>query len=596
MADFGAAFLRAMGADGDVTEVAGATVDRLWRGLRATLGGLTDVDELFGLRQVSEQARVTELGGLLGGWVPRELGERLSALLMGKDVPEPVHRSLGAGQQRPDAALAEIARQLSGEFGAPGTVALMTAVADLPEVVREAVTAAMPPPGSRWDPIRVARIIREHLVKWLVRLQSLGLLGEHTRKVLAEIDTEILGSLQLRVLTAAALGIALTELSELGDIIGAPSSLWAGTEVHERLQEEYRRDRPGHTLVQESWVYRNGFGRPLKSALREDYSLLALWWARDRQVLALRKATRRAGGDDRPLRDDNLDLTVGQIWEIKPVRSAPAGVVQEFAYRSLFNIAVAVLRDVPGLPALLGMGGGKPLRFSCEHLRPGTMAAWPEALGRILVLTSRAARDGGRTIFVTMVDPLPGMVLYLRTDLPPALLTLAAAALVDDLNRLTRRLNRKIKKLLAVTAVAAVAAVAVLAVAAALYLAVVLLPAMAVVEAVEAVAAGLAAIGARLPQLLDALRRIQQQITPLVQEFGLTLTTRRNHAENTLVLRFDLREGTLPDQVPRTAARVGTLHFENCPLAVLATLQDVMALAAPLAAASLHQSIPRRNA
>lgn len=565
---------------------------------------MSDPRRLFALDSQSTAANEGDLARLFAGWVPEEIREEMGRRLMGPHSAPNRPATRPVPSAPPDAgALERLTQLLAEEFQSAASVQAMASLSTLPTELMRVASGAVPPPGSRWDIERVAKLIRDFCVEWLSRFKALGLPGENTKRVMREIDTELLGPLEKRLAVAALLSIGgkgMTSVKDLRSLTGLPSASKAGIEVHERLQAEYRRTRPARLIVQESTVYRSGKGTSLKRAYKTDDTLMALWWARDSYLLKTRKALRKSPVtpvDESSLRDDNLDLGIpplpgsGTIWEIKPIRGAPAGVVQEFAYRTLFNMAVAILKDLPRFHAVLRAPRTKPVHFSCEHVEMGTLAGWPEVAHRVLVLSRPAAEGGARTILVTMVGALPGLVLYLRYDLPDYIVAALAMEVAKALDKASKELEAKARTALAWAAVVATASAAVLAAIAAVYAAALAAEAAAI-EALLAAAAGLLGrLHAHLPQILESLRRVVDQVSPLVQEFGLTMEPARDMAAGALLLRFRTHDGVTPDQLPTTDATVGPLHFENCPLPVLASLEDALTVAQPLACIALYRTI-----
>ena len=163
-----------------------------------------------------------------------------------------------------------------------------------------------------------------------------------------------------------------------------------------------------------------------------------MWWARDAYLFQLRQSVKASDTGGSSLRDDNLDLgdltSGGRIWEIKTIRGAAFGVVQEFAYRSMFNLCVALLKDLPALHQWL-RGNPRPVNFTCEQVQPGTRVEWPEISGKIMTASQSATEGGARTILVFTIDVLPGLVLYVRYDIPAWALALVAREIARDINK-----------------------------------------------------------------------------------------------------------------------------------------------------------------
>jgi hypothetical protein len=176
---------------------------------------------------------------------------------------------------------------------------------------------------------------------------------------------------------------------------------------------------------------------------------------------------------------------------------------------------------------------------------------------------------------------LPGLVLYLRYDLPAAVVAALAAEVVKAFNKAGSEIGRKVRTALAWALVVATACAAVLAAIVVVVSAVVLVQSAAVAELLLALAPVLARIGAELPRILEALRRLVERITPVAQEFGLTMTPVRSPADGSLHLVV----GSNGADLPTASATAGPLRQDNCPLILLSALDDVVEVAGPLAAA-----------
>jgi hypothetical protein len=372
-----------------------------------------------------------------------------------------------------------------------------------------------------------------------------------------------------------------------------------GIELHQVLQKEYRTaaTRYAQLLVQESVVYLGGRSFPLREAMLRDDSLLALFLARDAYLLTVRDSLKKQGGPlaqeiERNLRDDNVNLAIGEIWEIKPIRSAALGVAQEFTYRSLFNFFVALIKDLPAVRALV-QPTSRPLRFTREHLSPGTAVHWPEVRAKVRTVGGGVTGFPQQTIFVTVLDALPGLVLYLRYDIPVGLVALTAEALRRLLNELAARLRQGFRKVVPIILFTLLAVLVVLLVIILIILIVKL--GAALVAALGAAAAGLAALllrlGVELPRLIDLIRRIVEDITPLRENYGLNVEGIKNSGDGQIRLRFTLAADTPPEAVPRTGVSVGMLRLDDMPLALLSGLEGIIAVATSLAAAIILDTL-----
>ena len=92
-------------------------------------------------------------------------------------------------------------------------------------------------------------------------------------------------------------------------------------------------------------------------------------------------------------------------------------------------------------------------------------------------------------------------------------------------------------------------------------------------------------LGTKLSQIQDLLRRIAEQLAPLVSTYGLTATGVNSAAASCLTLRFTLKEGTPADAVPCANATFGPLRLENAPIQLIVCLPGIFAIAVALAGA-----------
>jgi hypothetical protein len=591
--EIGAQFLLAVNGAAKLVDAGSTVIGRVFDGTLELFGQAGDLGRLFDTADLSPAGAESELARLFAGWVPEEVREAIASCVAGV-VPDPPGTPAPSPPSPPaDAALLEqVARRLADQLANPGAVQAVSALGGLPAGLLGAIGGIQPPPGSRWDIERIAQVIREFLVDWLHKLQALGLPGENSKRVLKEIDMEITGPLQKRAAIAGALSIGAvigTSVADLRRLLGVDSSPKVGMEVHERLQRDYRLRRPTHLIVQESIAYQNGLQRPLKLARKTDDSLLALWWARDAYLLRVRSALKSSDVDGSSLRDDIIDLgdlfTAGRSFEIKTIRGAAFGVIQEFAYRSLFNLCVALLKDLPALHAWLRSPNVKPIHFSCEHVEPGTRVQWPEVVGKVMTASARAAEGGARTIMVFTIDTLPGLILYVRYDIPAAVVALLAKEFVRDLNKAADEFSAKVRTVLAWALVVSAVCVLILAAIVIVLGAVLLAGELAVAELLLALSAALARLGAELPRIVEALRRLVDAITPVVQRFGVTMTPVRSPSDGTLHL--DFASNAAEGELPTAGATLGPLRLDNCPLVVLSVMDDVIEVAGPLAAAAM---------
>jgi hypothetical protein len=561
------------------------------------------VDSAFGLADDDPLARGARLARVIGDLVPAELREELLSALGGASPPAAAPAAARAPAASPDKeALARIAQALKADESEAAQSAASFA-RWLMDMTDEVVTfAASRPPSSssrtNYSPEVIARRIRDMILRWIAELDEMGLAGEHTRRAVAEIRAEMMGPLFERQFVAAVLAVPALVLMNWRDITamvpGPGSNFRVGNDIHQKLQEEYRRSpyRSRHLIVQESRVYwASPRGQDLKWARSRDATLAVLYIARDRYLIKVRDLLRRsnvAGQEaERNLRDDNIDFTQGMIWEIKPIRGAALGVGQEFAYRSLFNFFVAWFKDATP--------PGGSLKFTCEHLIGGQLVAWPELRtnpARVINRREIVAGNGPQSVYVVSLDALPGIVMYLVVELPAAAVLILARHIERLLNEIARRAQRVWR-----TVATAVVLILTLVVVALLVVAVI----AAVVSLGEALLAGVGALGlalapillrfgADLPRMLEALRRIVEQIAPLRQRYGMTIVG-DGSADGCVHLRCTYTEEPPSEAVPRASGNVGPIRLVDAPVELFGSMEALVNISATLCAALAVQAL-----
>lgn len=451
--------------------------------------------------------------------------------------------------------------------------------------------------AARWNDPRNAKTIADRIIghgkRLAQHLKSTGKLPTTTAEEVLMIELEAKTLLPERLLIASPLslgGMAATGSKEI--YLGAPSNRALGQQVHQTLQTEFRSapTRFPHLIVQEGKAYYSGRALPLlRAAVRSavDGSLWALWLARS---VSLVSASSAALAQDAELRDDNIDFNESSLWEIKPIRGAAPGVLQEFVYRSTYNLYVAVLKDFPGAAGTLALVAGHALAsllFTCHRLFGGMEVAWPElATNRIRAVKTAT---GQFVIVVYQVDPLPGLVLYLVVDLPVASIALFAKVLASLLNDLAKKLQQAMRALAEAVAVALMFVVAALALFA-------LIPSLvaAGVEAVAFLAPLLAGLGARAAPVLGAAKRIGETAAPLQEQFGFRVepALTQGAAPLTWRCRYDPDAESSPDLrlVDLTA---GFLRIERVPIQMLSVMEDAFVVAFGVAEAVCRKAKPK---
>lgn len=275
-------------------------------------------------------------------------------------------------------------------------------------------------PGPR-NPENLAKLLRNLLESF--KKKSTPAYKQFASDVAREIR-----DLPLRLMAAGALE---------GWDIAMPSSRPIGNQVQEELRARYldrASKRLTYKIVAERRVYTGVsypkgrhwhgidaegkiFDTAYKELLGGDLTLVALCMAR----LSPRSLTGT-------LRDDLVDLGLAENWEIKPIGSAIAGVLQEVEYRMLFNFWATVFTEM-GVP------------ININHLDAGR--DWDVIFPGIL-----APVDLGHSwAHPFCTDLLPGLVLYyvLKKDLNEEMAVIAAAlttALLDLLSRAAKEVRK----------------------------------------------------------------------------------------------------------------------------------------------------------
>ncbi len=626
--------------EGAAPFLSGVLGDAFRLGGKLTGQGEGWLDKAFDLVGATGTGRAYRLAEALVSAVPPDAARQMTQILSGQArTPSTVQTpGLMTAERTPKDVIGDLVKRLRGstETGAREAAAALETLGRMYDDMFElAIVSPSGPggpsgprgpaggaglPGGKWNPETVVRMVRRLILRWLKELNNQNLPGPNTKRVAAEIEAELLGPFEVRLVVGLVLttgGIAIygvDDLTELlrgqspaavpGGVPGSPvtprnAAAQMGTEVHEVLQEEYRSSpaRALNVIVQESTVYTRGTGQRLEQVALQDANLAALYLARDVYLLRIRQALSKnpsglAEEVRNALRDDNLDLTMGAIWEIKPIRGAALGVVQEFTYRSFFNFYAALVQDVPSLRQILRPG--KVSWATRDHVLPGTTALWGEVVAKpARHIRGRVGRYPTMSVLLVTVDPLPGIVLYIRLDMPVALVYLLAAFFNHVLNEIAKRAKQAAE--IAMTAIAfAVIVVVALVVAAAII--------FAIVEAAEVIVAVLAelvmtlgpilaGLGVLWPRIQEIVQELIEAIAPLRQAFGLSVVGVNDSADGRICLRFSVKDGTPDDAVPRASATFGWLRLENAPVQLLVALPGVLSIANVIASALVRKRL-----
>lgn len=500
--------------------------------------------------------------------VAREAEGQFDQLRNGSGVP-PVRKR----EQDPLVIVRQLVKALEGA-GAEGK-AVLGLWRTLHEMSAEVTTfAAIGAP--RWTNGDAQRLLREQLQKWIRNLRALGGLPKRTLAVAQEIDAELKFRFSVRLGVAAVLsagGAVLYGTNEMVDdvkdlVLATGSNAGLGIAVHSRLQRDYRARRAFDVIEQDDRVFGLGqsslfIGTPLKEATsqsgRDD--LLALYIARQSlkviegplpESTPISRLAQMAGWS---MRDDNMNLTEARIFEIKPVRGAWLGVIQEMYYRCAFNMWIAVFQDLEAIRGALGKIAGRnisKLNISCETLYAGSGGDWPEvntSRGGVLTVD---ARSSSYTVMVTTVDVLPGLVLYWNFELPAAALKLLYDTLRDLFNQLAKRIRRWVVEVYTWVIALVLATVGVL-----------LLLEAAVAGVVELVVAALVRLAPVLTPVLAEIRAFAAALTAAAS--GWTIATSGDAARGLIALRL-VPKGELASDTTLIGVQIGFLRLDDVPV------------------------------
>jgi hypothetical protein len=550
----------------------------------------------------------SRLSGWIGAAVPTGMLRNVTAWFSGAQIsrsPNPVPAA--PARERARDVLADL-QKLLGSMPGPAPAGALMALTSFNTACRDLMQLSLGalPPGA-WSLENVIRSVRSLIEYWVDKLGAEIADCPHLSAAIAEIRAEMAWALGERFLVASPFslgGLAAYGVKDLDeDFLLPASSTGLGNRLQQDLQQEYREagHRAGNLIVQEGRVYfpapsgPNRAGRQLGRVFLTDIRLSALYLARTVVLLMLDTAVQGPASLRASLRSDNLDLTVGSIWEIKPIRGAALGVVQEFGYRSFYNFFVALAQDLPELTSRLFTPGqppgqpGKPIPAR-ECVRGGIPSQWTELSrnGGVRVIGGNGTSLPADVVMVVTFDALPGLVLYLRLDLPLAAVAALAPALQKALQEIADRLKR---------AADVVITVVVFVIALVLTVAIAVVLIFLVVEASPEVAAG--GIAALLQQLAgpaaaqagELLQKIIQQIQPLREKFGLSVHGADSGGAGRICLRFQLDDNSPDDAVLCASATFGVLRLENAPAEVLTAVPAILAAASGLTASLVQRRL-----
>jgi len=454
------------------------------------------------------------------------------------------------------------------------------------------VTAGMlqvfqtPPSGGRWVARKTIDLLFDQAKKWIDNITTIGGLPKNLTAFQKELKDEVAFSLPIRLSVAAVFSagghllIGEKELAKDVDqlVRGTPSNKTLGQDVHAYYQERYRSIRILDLIEQDDYVYGKPIGSVsgvrLKVAAEEQsarYGELLIMFAARQSLQPINRALQSFPRLSKMLSwsifDDNVNLSDARIFEIKPVRSAFTGVIQEFYYRNAFNLMAAANKDFdsPSTPALTALAkalgvtlSGRPV-VQCDHLYPGFPVNWPE-----LMTSSGSCRPftfQGRTyaVMATIIDSLPGVVMYWIFDFPIAALVLIFKNLRDFLNESGKQIaDAAVEVIVWLTGIAlGVAAVALL-------LAIIIGGEVEIPALLPRLLPLLAPLGPQLQPVLNGLSSFQSSLLDASRKW--TITPSRDAGSGVVSLALEPQQQLSPTDVPITNVTVGFLRIEGIPV------------------------------
>jgi hypothetical protein len=292
--------------------------------------------------------------------------------------------------------------------------------ADAP--ILAAMSSGGPPkaPGPGRDPASVVKA----LMLLLERLAA-SAAGPNIRRALEDLGDQA-DDLAWRIAAAEALAVSVSAAAAGSRGILVPSSKELGSWLHREWQTDYRRHlwNARHRIVQDGRVFGPGFPPDGKQLARGVISAQVGLADADLKVLYMaRQARLLAGGGRGSLREDQTDLTLASVWEIKPITHAVEGVVQEFLYRNAYNIYSAHLDD------RFNLGAAGVHVCTPSQLKSG--GAWPPPQPQLKYSSNVLITRQPLPVIAYPVQwtGLPGLVLYLTLSFPARLMAKLALQL-----------------------------------------------------------------------------------------------------------------------------------------------------------------------
>jgi hypothetical protein len=250
--------------------------------------------------------------------------------------------------------------------------------------------------GMIWSPDRIIRLLQQ------------------IPGVAAELD---LGELRRRLIIAGTMAAAAEAVPMI-----EKSEAKIGDQVHRALQTRYRSQRPFNNVVIERKVWGPSFnGTPLSDAAA----------VHNGHFVALDLALAAPFTEKGKLRTDLTDFTRAELWDIKPIASAPGGVVQETYYRVMFNMTAQTIAPGPLMVRRLADG----LLWEPDLMGPVEVSNDPQLGVPRIALPLPLLEVPGVLIYVVMRSPM-------REDFE-VLRALILAYLFDRMRRLIDETRRR---------------------------------------------------------------------------------------------------------------------------------------------------------
>lgn len=290
--------------------------------------------------------------------IASDVGDEIAARAIAKKLKRalPPHmRSLRS------AALSQLPRKYasppSPEAGSIGPIYGATSqILELLQEPLEKAARAAQLPTERWS----IEFLKEQFGYWRARLDVMERQCETEagRKAIAELRAKI-DFESSDVPRRRAIAEAIRDSGRGAGFRGSTAEI--GIQVHRELQSRYCAWRWYHTAVSEWWVYTREAGVGVKRKISEHHrKVFDESGGRDPTfaIVETSRLTPFRRDKQKYLLWDMLDMTLEQIWEIKPLGSAPEAVVQETYYRLAYEFFVVPWLCFGFEPSVPRMGAG----------------------------------------------------------------------------------------------------------------------------------------------------------------------------------------------------------------------------------------------